>query len=533
MNDIPYVNQLDNAPRGNDCGPACVAMLTGSVDPALATAATVTDLSKRFDVAQDGTTARDLVRMGEYLGIDLVADTSAPFPCISLVDYKMLPRKYQVNGDFGHWIVRLSDTVYHDPLYRGDRGANIVTTKAVLNAAEQAARRWSSTIPNRVRLKTTMTQTSGKALITATERFRVRSAPSTSSGTLTGYWLQPGQLFDVLGTTTAERYTWGKVSVTAGSVVVGDGWVRGDGWRFVNTPTPPQPQPPTPVQDWQHAKYLLGVSCLNDGDAGMDALARGCRSVLFMDNLMGAAAAARQYPDAIIAARFWFQNAPDPAWLADHAGAGLANIPSNMWTTCANECDWICYGTPDELRRRFEYERAFCNAMWAKNPSRKLVIGEFSHGTPDITNPAIVQTFKETYYAFAQQNAGRVRIGWHLYTKGKRFADAPPAQAEIDAPEWYEGRDASFWTQCGASKSVVHFCGETGVEAGSGGFAWAGYSDEQFARWCSWWLDYRRSRPVVLNGACIFQFGYHPNWQGYDVRRFAGVLEDFWKGRRS
>ena len=139
--DVPYVNQLDNAPRGNDCGPACVAMLTGSVNPALATAETVTDLSKRFDVAQDGTTARDLVRMGEYLGVELVADTAAPFPCISLVDYKALPRRYQVNGDFAHWIVRLSDTVYHDPLYRGDRGANIVTTKAVLDVAEQAARR--------------------------------------------------------------------------------------------------------------------------------------------------------------------------------------------------------------------------------------------------------------------------------------------------------------------------------------------------------------------------------------------------------
>jgi hypothetical protein len=293
------------------------------------------------------------------------------------------------------------------------------------------------------------------------------------------------------------------------------------------------------VSDWKHAKYLLGVSCLNDGDAGMDALARGCRSVLFMDNLLGAAAAARQYPDAIITARFWFQNAPDPTWLADHAGAGLTDIPGNMWTTCANECDWICYGTPDDIRRRFEYERTFCEAMWRKNPNRKLVIGEFSHGTPDSTNQKydITGTMRDTYYAYAKANAHRLKIGWHLYTWKKRFSDDPgPAEQGIPvAPEWYEGRDATFWQKSGGSDPrVTHFCGETGVEwQGIGGVGSLGYTDAQFARWCSWWLSYRRSLPVVLDGACIFQYGSHQNWQGYNVRRFAGVLEDFWKGRRS
>ena len=530
---VPYVNQLDNAPRGNDCGPACVTMLASVVRPELASGLTVTDLSRRFDSSQDGTTQRDLLRMGEYVGVQLKATTNNEYPYVALVDYRCLPTRYQVNGDFGHWIVRLSESSYHDPLYRGERGANIATTKTILDNAELSAKRWSSTIPNRVTFKESMaTQTSGKARITATAGWNVRRSPSTESSTATGYFLQPGQEFDVLGmVTTNDGKQWGRISVTAGTVRVGDGYVRADGWRWVTTPTP---VPPTPQPtDWKSARYLLGINCLNDGNAGMNALSRGCRSVLFMDNLMGAAAAARQYPDARIMARFWFQNAPDPSWLADHAGAGLMDIPANMWTTCANEGDWFGYGTADELRKRFEYERAFCESMWSRNPSRRIVIGEFSHGTPDITNPSIVQAYRDTYHAYAVANSQRLKIGWHLYTRGKRFADAPPTDAPIIGPEWFEGRDAQFWQQCGGDRRVIHTCGETGVEAGAGGFPWAGYSDDQFARWCSWWLQYRRGLQVVLDGANIFQLGAHPNWQGYNVTRYLGILEDFWQGRRS
>ena len=533
---IPYVNQLDNAPRGNDCGPACITMLCGSSKPELANGATVTELSRRFDPPQDGTTQRDLLMMGEYVGVQLCTTTSAEYPYIALVDYRLLPVRLQSRGDFAHWIVRLSDTAYHDPLFRGNGGANLNATKAALDQAENGARRWSSIVPNRVTLKEPMTtQTSGKARIKGTP-WNVRTAPNVAASTATGYLLPAGAEFEVLSTATgADKQSWGRISVTAGNVRVGDGYVRSDGWQWVTTTTPVVPQPANPG-DWTHAKYLLGVNCLNDGNAGMDALARGCRSVLFMDNLMGAAAAARQYPDAKIMARFWFQNAPDPKFLADHAGAGLMDIPGNMWTTCANEGDWIGYGSPDELRRRFEYEKAFAQNMWAKNPSRKIVIGEFSHGTPDINKPEIVQAFRDTYYAFAAQNTGRVKIGWHLYTFKKRFLDSPgPNEAGIPVgPDWFEGRDAQFWAKCGGSKGVVHTCGETGIDwPGQGGFNHWNYSDDQFSRWCSWWLEYRRSLPVVLDGACIFQLGSHAGWQGYNVARYLGILQDFWQGRRA
>lgn len=291
-----------------------------------------------------------------------------------------------------------------------------------------------------------------------------------------------------------------------------------------------------PVRDkWKEARYLLGVSCLNDHAAGMDALSRGCRSVLFMDGLLAAIRAAKTYPDAIIFNRSWFQHRPDPVWLADHHGAGLMDVPDNMWSTCANEQNWdLEYGSPEKLRERFDYESTFAQALWNRNPRRKVVIGEFSHGCPNHQDREIVKAYKETYYAFAEKNAGRVRVGWHLYTKGRRFAHHPQeVDGKPENPEWFEGRDFEFWKLSGASPNVVHACGETGVESAHGSFNEpANYTDQQFAEWCAWWLAYRRSLAVEMNGACIFQYGSHPNWKGYNVQRYANVLQDYWTGNK-
>lgn len=318
--------------------------------------------------------------------------------------------------------------------------------------------------------------------------------------------------------TQGQQNGWTQVSVS--------GWVRSD----LIAPDAPAPAPVPAPHPWHHAKYLLGVNCLNDHAAGMDALAKGCRSVLFMDGLLASIQAAKAYPDAMILNRSWFQNTPDPTWLADHHGAGLMDVPTNMWSTCANEQDWIGYGTPDDIRKRFDFERTFARALWARNPGRRVVIGEFSHGTPDVLNIDIVRTMRDTYFAFAKENPDRVRIGWHLYTKGRRFTSHPQqADGEPIAPEWYEGRDASFWKLCGADPRVRHMCGETGVESLNGGMNHAGYTSMQFREWCNWWLEYRRNQPVAMDAACLFQLGNHQGWKGYDVRPYLGELERFWK----
>jgi hypothetical protein len=167
---------------------------------------------------------------------------------------------------------------------------------------------------------------------------------------------------------------------------------------------------------------------------------------------------------------------------------------------------------------------------------RSVIIGEFSHGTPDITNSVIRAAMLDTYGKFAIDHGDKVRVGFHLYTYGKRFHDHPGDNARYAEPEWYEGRDNSFWKDWGFPSHVKLFSGEMGVEGGQGGFVSPAhtYSGEQFAQWCRWWIDYRTMLPGKLDAACMYTYGYNPDprWQNYDVRRFAGILEDFWRGRR-
>ena len=365
---------------------------------------------------------------------------------------------------------------------------------------------------------------------TATTDVRARFQPSTANDDYIAGVVKAGTVIDAEPAPNAAGWLrWRLPSLVASVKNQFTPYVYALAVYFkAETVTPPPPQPPATVD----ARYLLGVSCLNDHAAGMDALARGCRSVLFMDGLLAAIQAAKAYPDAIIWSRMWFQHAPDPKFLADHQGAGLMDVPRNLYTTCANEADWFGYGTPAELRQRFEYERDFALSLWARNPSRMVVMGEFSHGTPDTTKPEIVREWVNTYGAFAKQNASRVRLGWHLYTYGVRFPSHPGTNRSMVDPVWFEGRDNEFWKALGSPESVKHVCGETGVESGQGGYTQPVDTSAQFAECVAWWLAYRRSLPVTMEAACIFQYGSHQGWRGYDVRGFAGVLGEFWSGKR-
>lgn len=100
--------------------------------------ATVTSLSERYDVQQDGTTATDLRAAITYLG--LTHTLVDKYPYIALVSYPKLPVRYDKSFTGQHWIVRLSDERYHDPLWPGVQGADIVTAKATLDAAERGVR---------------------------------------------------------------------------------------------------------------------------------------------------------------------------------------------------------------------------------------------------------------------------------------------------------------------------------------------------------------------------------------------------------
>jgi hypothetical protein len=373
---------------------------------------------------------------------------------------------------------------------------------------------------------------------------RVRNAPRIDSRTFTGFILNPGQL--VVGR-AVNGWVEYNVTLDGGARFAGYTLLRDSATVYleekVASPNPIKPpavdSPAAGRPAWLSSNFAavnLGISCLDDHRVGNDALNRGCRAVLFMNGLMEAISAAKRFPDATIIARSWFQNAPDPVWYADHMGRGLADAPQNLYRTCANEADWFGYGSAQDIWRRFEYEKRYAQAMWERSPNAMVVIGEFSHGTPDTTKPEIVKALWESYGQFAAQNPGKIRIGWHLYTKGHRFPHHPATDRTIIDPVWFEGRDMDFYRQWGNPAGVRYVCGETGVEAGGGSFrggsAHGEYSDDQFAEWCAWWLGYRKSLGDTHDGMVMFQAGSHPGWRGYDVSRYMGILEDFWKGRR-
>jgi hypothetical protein len=275
----------------------------------------------------------------------------------------------------------------------------------------------------------------------------------------------------------------------------------------------------------------LGVSCLIDAQAGMDALARGCRAVLFLNNNMAAVQAAQKYPDAITFMRTWWSSRLTPQQMANALDATSTNIPRNCYSIVLNECDTWCYGEPDQIRERFAIEREVCEIVWRSNPTRFMTIGSFSHGTPDITRADIRQVWRETYGQYAIDNKHRLRLNWHLYTKGKRFVSHPPQDAPIIDPHWFEGRDDAFWRQCNMPQDARCVCDEMGVEAGAGGFRWAGYNAQQLIEWAWWWLDYNAAKYVRHDAMLIFQFGDHPGWAGYDVRNHIETLTGLWQNR--
>lgn len=532
---VPYIPQRGNAPA-NDCGPACCLMLARWNGRAMNVS--VAEWSRKYDPADDGTTSATLQTILRIeAGLTPISGTVA-YPYIQLVDYATLPilnRSDQSGDTFLHWIVRLGDTTYHDPYHFTNRGANLSAPRAVLDAARRLG---------------------GGPPVSITERpIMSNGEPRVQYGRVVNV-LPPDAPVErcvaVLKEIFAAKQTLGFSYDDAGVGNLDDRtavlWDIPQGERaafasfyaqyypgvkvaFKPDAAPPPVPEPTPTPTGVSFARHLGVSALIDARAGQDALARGCRAVLFLNNTGAAIDAARQYPDAITFMRVWWGSKLTPQQMASALDAHRSDIPRNCYATVLNECDTWCYGSPAEMTERFNVERETAEIIWRTDPNRVVCIGQFSHGTPDITRADIRQAWRDTYGAFAIANKHRIRIGWHLYTKGRRYTSHPPQGADIYDPIWFEGRDNEFWKQTGMPADARCICDETGVEAGAGGFNWAQYNAQQFAEWSWWWLDYTAQKFVRHDAMVIFQFGDHPGWQGYDCRYLIEVLTGLWQNR--
>lgn len=288
-------------------------------------------------------------------------------------------------------------------------------------------------------------------------------------------------------------------------------------------PTPPSNAASVPV----HPKYQLGVNVLQSAELADDAFRRGCRAVLIMNNQLAAYNLARAYPDGWVMQREYHNVKLSPSQMAD--ALGLRGAPPNLIFTGANESDTYSYGTPDEIKERFAFDRGWAEIIHQRNPAAKCAIGTFSHGCPDFTREDIRAALRDTYVAYANANRDWVFLDFHLYTKGRRFPSHPPADAPIIAPEWFEMRYEKAYRECGLNDTATCVSGEHGVEAGAGGFAWANYSAEQFREWANWWMSAQHSSASPLLCATLFQLSEHSGWTGYRVQNYLDVLTQMWR----
>ena len=335
---------------------------------------------------------------------------------------------------------------------------------------------------------------------------------------------------------------WAAVPLVAGGVTLSPSAIATDsGYCYMReraagdlylapvlTPIPAPIPPPQPASRIAvHPKYQLGVNVLQSAELAEDAFGRGCRAALIMNNQLAAYNLARAYPDGWVMVREYHNVKLSPAQMADMLG--LRGAPPNLIFTGANESDTYSYGTPDQIREHFEFDRAWAEIIHQRNSASKVAIGTFSHGCPDFTREDIRQALRDTYVAYANANRDWVYLDFHLYTKGRRFPNHPPADAPIIAPEWFEARYEKAYGDCGLSRSATCVSGEHGVEGGAGGFAWAGYSIEQFREWAGWWMGVQRAAQTPVLIATLFTLSNHADWNGYYVQNYLDALAELWR----
>lgn len=524
MTTVPFISQLNNAPR-NDCGPACALMLARSVGKGLTD--TVEQWSKelptarQIDAEDNGTTANELAAMLKKMGCDPVLSPVVPYPHIALVDYAMLPvaQRYDQSGrTFGHWIVRLSDTEYHDPYAaHGNHVADAATLDTAIRTG--AGKYWGGFVV-KVGIRDTARSLPAALIVTGTDGMGVNVRVSGAIN---------AQKIGVMGEGRAvaaldEQAGWTQIQLIDEPPSWAKGWVKSD---YLAARTA-QPAPVVAAP----RKVLVGVNVITDTGALAEAERAGCKFALVMGANREAADFARNHPDGYCMSRVFVGNS---RWTADDFIRALgvsADMPSNLVLTLFNEADsWG--SSPRELEERMRVEVEFVRKARSLGCKSIIALGTFSVGNPQFapSAPEYADTVRliKQYYA-PLWNAGEIGLDYHAYA---------PSMAHIYGEDlvWHERRWQFYFTVCGFApdKGQGVFFGECGVdEDGVGGLPAHKATTEDVTKHIARLVEIQ-SRPVVVDGreypspvrgAAIFCYGNNGDkrWaNGYDIRRFGAA----------
>lgn len=260
-----------------------------------------------------------------------------------------------------------------------------------------------------------------------------------------------------------------------------------------NVAPKPEPQPVTPTAQ----PIRLGYNCLNAGMAMAKADA-GCRFFMLQD--VGVARQIkRKYPDAVVMVR-WYHGQRVTA--DDIVRALSPSLDDELVFTGLNECDWLCYGTIDQLRERAAFDVAMAQRIKERSPKSVYAAGTFSVGTPDFTSAGICEAMRQLYAP--HYNSGLMSIDYHSYT--------PSLTSGFDV--WYARRWQWLFDKCGFDVNSTSriYSGETGVDDGKGhGFTGVGATQAQVNDWVIRFKALQsepvNGKPSPFVGGAIFALG--------------------------
>jgi hypothetical protein len=356
-----------------------------------------------------------------------------------------------------------------------------------------------------------------------TAPLRMRTKPSTSAGVVVAYHKNGARIeVDSVANGWAKlAQTVGGVSVTSGAL--SDGFVYADARYLVPVDVP---KPPAQSQ-FLHARYQNGVNCLQFHHYAVRAMADGCRFVMLMDNGGGAQQLAQSYPDAIVMYRRYHSVKLPPQQMVDVLDITWSTLTKNLYITLSNESDTQ---NPNNLIEYFRWFIECAALIWKKNPSAVICFGTWGHGNPNWPDPSVERVWREVVAPWLNTNKGRVVVDLHTYTKGRRLPSHPPGDAPIIGMDWFELR-YRFAYRFGLSVEIPHVSGEWGVEAGHGGFTWAGYTSEQFREWSIITINATRQTftEAPMLGRALYHYGEHAGWKGYWMQQYYPELVRQWR----
>jgi hypothetical protein len=384
-----------------------------------------------------------------------------------------------------------------------------------------------------------------KYKVNADLSLRVRSKLSTTGGEILGQ-LPNGAVIDATVTGAWGMYD---IAQTVNGIDVGKRVGFSSAAYLAPVAPPPVVVPPVTTG----RTYILGAHCRDDGGAAEKAVAAGVKLLVCM-NGMGKVFVrnlAAAHPDVTIIYRRFLNGAlPSPQTMVNSLEVA-ADDPPNLLYMGINEADGDAGSLTIKTHAEWDTQVATLhNSIRGAAGRGKYLAWSAGHGNPPaLDSSPQIQDEMRRYYA-PGYNAGLYGMDMHDYTRGRRFPTHPPVGAGIVFSIYYERRWTLFFTHCGFNPKVKNMWStETGVEAGQGGFAWAGYNEQQFEEWCQWICaeqstglpaagTYDKLGPVVYEspyrGGAIFQIANPGDsgdrWAGYCVQKFLPIIAKYSRG---